>query len=238
MDFPTEDLSSDDEYFPTIEELEDIDDDDEIETDEEEERIEDEEWREAMEEEDEGEEGEEIDIERVLLQVHPDILQRVLQHGLSHGLASDPDLNGEAPRRTRRGRQVDTLRPPFQTGQKLLSSGEFGAIDDRVAKKRRFEGARTITHLARYRELGYKRENSVFLTKKWLPHEKKGRVVARYNRHVYSGQFSHDGSFFYTASQDFKCRMYSTPNPANPKDWKLYKVTYFLMASLTRDCES
>ena len=62
------------------------------------------------------------------------------------------------------------------------------------------------------------------ISKNWLPQENNGKLVAKNEWRVYSGQFSHDGSFFYTAGQDFKCRLYQTPNPANPADWKLYKV--------------
>jgi hypothetical protein len=107
----------------------------------------------------------------------------------------------------------------------LAHSGEFGTVDDRGGRKRRFEGPRTINQLTRFREMGWRRESLLPLSKGWLPTERMGRLIAKYDRHVYSGQFSHDGGFFYTAAQDFRCRMYSTLNPSNPRDWKLYKVS-------------
>lgn len=41
---------------------------------------------------------------------------------------------------------------------------------------------------------------------------------------VYSGQFSEDGNFFFSCSQDFKVRMYDT---SNPYDWKHYKTVAY-----------
>jgi len=221
--------SSDDEYFPTTEELYQVDEEDEMITEEEEEDEDDEElaldpdYADVYDQgESEEEEEEEVVEENRRDRERSQGLLRQIQEVLSSGLSTLRDRD-ERPRRGHRALQaLPTI--PYVAGKHLLNSGEFGPLDDRTAKKRRFEGPRTITELARFRELGWKRENTVVLTKKWLPAERKGRIVAQYNRHVYSGQFSHDGSFFYTASQDFRCRMYSTLNPANPSDWKLFKV--------------
>ncbi|KAI9290982.1 WD40 repeat-like protein, partial [Neoconidiobolus thromboides FSU 785] len=38
----------------------------------------------------------------------------------------------------------------------------------------------------------------------------RGSLVRSYSNRVYSGQFSEDGSFFYSCSQDFKVRLFST----------------------------
>ena len=46
----------------------------------------------------------------------------------------------------------------------------------------------------------------------------------RHNSNVYSGQFSTDGNFFYSCSQDFKVRMYDTSNPYN---WEHYKTSRY-----------
>lgn len=252
VDFKMFEVSSDEEYFPTQEGLEDED-----------EMIEEEEFSEEDEEEDEDEEsGEEYDlynvfrhdpnqdmiedeveeeneseddqVERILLQNNPGLLRRiqqVLQHGMRSGGGRGGLFEDEPPQRRRR-RQLDLPPVPYAAGKRLLNSGEFGPVDDPNPKRRRYESPRTVTQFSRFRELGYKRENPIYFTRKWIPPKDQGRMVAQYDRHVYSGQFSHDGSFFYTAAQDFKCRMYSTPNPANPRDWKLYKVPP-LMVELT-----
>jgi WD repeat-containing protein 23 len=234
--------SSDEEYFPTTEELEG---DDVMETDEDDEEDQDDENDEEYmeeDEEDEEDEDEAATVERIIQISNPGIL-RQLQQAIHRGIALRQQSNASNtssheennyPRRVRR-RLQQIPDPPFPKGRKLLNSGDFGEVDDPKAKRRRYEGARTITQLARFRELGWRKESTLMLTKKWIPPEKRGRIVAQYDRHVYSGQFSHDGSFFYTASQDFKCRMYSTLSPSRPKEWKLYKVrpSYSIPVSIT-----
>ena len=229
-------ISSDEEYFPTAEDLDDLDDLMMDEEDEEEDENEEDEEGEGLyeglyeEEEDETEEEEPaMDVERLLLQSHPNLLrqiQQVLQHGISSRTAHATDSSPPLSSGQRIRRRLQEIPPtPFPEGKRLLNSGEFGVIDDRTHKRRRFEDARTVTQFARFRELGagMKGRSMIGITKQWLPGETSGRIVTRYDCHVYSGQFSHDGGFFYTASQDFRCRMYSTPNPANPQDWRLYK---------------
>lgn len=235
-------VSSDEEYFPTTEELEDEDDDETMDNEDEEE-----EDREEEAEVDDPSGADYIedihsydeldtDLDHIFLQSTPGFLrqiQHVLQHGIGIRASSSPFEDPSSGRRHRRPLDIPT--PPFEAGKRLLCSGEFGEIDDRRAKKRRYESPRTLTQFARFRELGWRRESTLPISKKWIPAELKGRVVAQYDRNVYSGQFSHDGSFFYTASQDFKCRMYQTLNPANPVDWKLYKV-FTHLAIIDVDC--
>ena len=225
--------SSDEEYFPTSQELEAMEDEDQMDTEDNEEEDDEEAGAEDVEEPydpDYIEDSDDIDVEEILLRSNPGLLrqiQQVLQHGIGLRSASST-ARDEGSRRRNRRRLQDLPATPYIVGKHLLNSGEFGEVDDHTAKKRLYHGARTISQLARFRELGWRRENTLILTKRWLPDERKGRIVAQYDRHVYSGQFSHDGSFFYTASQDFKCRMYQTLNPAHPKDWKLYKVPSLL----------
>ena len=49
-------------------------------------------------------------------------------------------------------------------------------------------------------------------------------MIIQYDRRCYSGQFSDDGNFYFTCSQDFNVRMYDT---SNPYDWKYYKSVPF-----------
>ena len=48
--------------------------------------------------------------------------------------------------------------------------------------------------------------------------------ILNYNRRCYSGQFSDDGNFFFSCSQDFNVRMYDTSNPYN---WTYYKTVHY-----------
>jgi len=196
---------------------------------------EDEEEEEDEVEEDEEDEGYEeagvANLERILLQSHPGFLRQI-QQILAHGIRErddDDDASNRPRRRQVRRRRIQDLPPlPYKAGKRLLNSGQFGEIDDPRCRKRRYEGAKTVTQFARFRELGRKRGSTLSITKRWLPGSEQGKIIAQYDRHVYSGQFSHDGTFFYTASQDFKCRMYQTLNPGSPSDWKLYKVHHIL----------
>jgi len=49
-------------------------------------------------------------------------------------------------------------------------------------------------------------------------------AIINYNQRCYSGQFSEDGNFFFSCSQDFKVRMYDT---SNPYSWKYYKTAVY-----------
>ena len=48
--------------------------------------------------------------------------------------------------------------------------------------------------------------------------------VVDYDSKCYSGQFSEDGNFFFSCSQDFRVRMYDTSNPYR---WKYYKSVIY-----------
>jgi DDB1- and CUL4-associated factor 11 len=45
--------------------------------------------------------------------------------------------------------------------------------------------------------------------------------IIHYDSRAYSGQFSDDGNFFFSCTQNFKVRMYDT---SNPYEWKYYKT--------------
>ena len=49
-------------------------------------------------------------------------------------------------------------------------------------------------------------------------------MIVHYDDPVYSGQFSDDGNFFFSANKDFKVRMYDT---SNPYKWRYYKTVRF-----------
>jgi DDB1- and CUL4-associated factor 11 len=214
--------SSDEEYFPAAEEDEERDSVFEEEEEDDDLYVE----EEYVDEEHSPQDDDGAEVERILLDTNPGLLsqiQQLLQHGIR--MRARAEFDPSFPRERRPPRRIQqTPRIPYAAGQQLLRSGEFGPIVDSGVKHRRYEKPRNLTQFVRFRELGWKRESTIPLTKKWIPPSDMGKLVDKYERHVYSGQFSHDGSFFYTASQDFRCRMYQTPNPTQPADWKLYKV--------------
>lgn len=49
-------------------------------------------------------------------------------------------------------------------------------------------------------------------------------MIVHYDEPVYSGQFSDDGNFFFSANKDYKVRMYDT---SNPYKWRYYKTVEY-----------
>jgi DDB1- and CUL4-associated factor 11 len=49
-------------------------------------------------------------------------------------------------------------------------------------------------------------------------------MIIHYNQPVYSGQFSDDGNFFFSANKDYHVRMYDT---SNPYKWRYYKTVEY-----------
>lgn len=62
------------------------------------------------------------------------------------------------------------------------------------------------------------------LTAQSLIPQSKADTIIHYDHRCYSGQFSDDGNFFFSCSQDFRVRMYDT---SNPYDWKYYKTVHY-----------
>ena len=49
-------------------------------------------------------------------------------------------------------------------------------------------------------------------------------MIIHYNQPIYSGQFSDDGNFFFSANKDYHVRMYDT---SNPYKWRYYKTVEY-----------
>ncbi|KAF8425659.1 WD40-repeat-containing domain protein, partial [Tirmania nivea] len=119
---------------------------------------------------------------------------------------------------------------PSPEGQKLMREGQFGSEEWESYPSRPNPLKRKYPHYIRLleREIGaYRGERAPIghqlLAQPLLP-STKADFVMHYDARCYSGQFSQDGNFFYSCSQDFRVRMYDT---SNPYDWKHYKtVTY------------
>ncbi|KJZ79355.1 hypothetical protein HIM_01506 [Hirsutella minnesotensis 3608] len=111
---------------------------------------------------------------------------------------------------------------PSEQGVKLMRSGAFGANDyDMRARKH-------ISRRMLERELGIgdreqRKRNNDIVMQSMIPGTRAEQIV-HYDDPVYSGQFSDDGNFFYSCSQDFKVRMYDT---SNPYEWKYYKTVSY-----------
>ena len=57
-----------------------------------------------------------------------------------------------------------------------------------------------------------------------IPGSVTDKIISFDGTRCYSGQFSDDGNFFFSCSQDFKVRMYDT---SNPFEWKYYKTVAY-----------
>lgn len=111
---------------------------------------------------------------------------------------------------------------PSEEGTKLMYSGVFGANNhERFPDK-------SLTRRILERELGVgtwaeRKLNNDLITQSLVPSTPADQIL-HFEEPVYSGQFSDDGRFFYSCSQDFKIRMYDTTNPYN---WKHYKTVSY-----------
>jgi DDB1- and CUL4-associated factor 11 len=57
-----------------------------------------------------------------------------------------------------------------------------------------------------------------------IPSTSVADKIIHYDSRAYSGQFSDDGNFFFSCTQNFKVRMYDT---SNPYEWKYYKTVEY-----------
>jgi DDB1- and CUL4-associated factor 11 len=111
---------------------------------------------------------------------------------------------------------------PSMEGRRLMASGQFGANNyERFPNK-----SLSMRLLEREIGCGSQRENQMnnnLIRQSLIPGTPADQIL-HFEDPVYSGQFSDDGRFFYSCSQDFKIRLYDTTNPYN---WKLYKTVHY-----------
>jgi DDB1- and CUL4-associated factor 11 len=155
---------------------------------------------------------------------------RDLGHVLFHE-DDDDDDDDYRPRgyfRTRRPRPNRTLpKVPSEEGRELMNSGRFGSTETSSTIKQR----KTIAHRLLDRELGISQQGkSQGLMAQTLIPTTDPDMIIRYDRSVFSGQFSDDGNFFFSVVQDFTVRMYDTSNPYN---WRHYKSVDYPFGSWT-----
>ncbi|CAG8690130.1 8053_t:CDS:10, partial [Funneliformis caledonium] len=103
----------------------------------------------------------------------------------------------------------------------LLKSGEFGIIEPSPDKGLNAEKffSKHACHQLMLREILPGRFSKVSFGKNFKPNT-NGKVMINYGVRAYSGQYSQDGSFFYTCCQDFRVHIYDTTNPDVFKETK------------------
>lgn len=89
---------------------------------------------------------------------------------------------------------------------RLERGGAFGPIPRKYdqTKRKNWQFAPNTADYFRYRELDYRRPPKDTLGEMTVPNS-VGVEVSQFTSKVYSGQYSTDGAFFYTACQDFRC---------------------------------
>ena len=153
--------------------------------------------------------------------------QDIVGRGPSEGDNEDDEAavgaNRRGGRRSRRQRASQIVYPPVPSpeGQKLMASGLFGRNESTQDFLRRRNKALARKLMAR--ELDQDRssasDHTSALAQDMIPSTQADTII-HYDRRCYSGQFSDDGNFFFSCSQDFIVRMYDT---SNPYDWRHYK---------------
>jgi len=136
------------------------------------------------------------------------------------------NMSGRRLRR-RRKTQEDSQFPPIPNpeGRKLMASGKFGTEEQ---KRGTLRSRKKMAYRTMMRELGLgspgsERSRNSLIAHDMIPSTKPDTII-NYNARCYSGQFSEDGNFFFSCSQDFKVRMYDTSNPYR---WKYYKTAVY-----------
>ncbi|RMD41026.1 hypothetical protein DV735_g4119, partial [Chaetothyriales sp. CBS 134920] len=102
--------------------------------------------------------------------------------------------------------------------------GTYGQRDDFTAIRRRRRT--TFSEKLMWRRLGLDaRPNTSkanrLLAQELVPSSSQADRIIHYDSRAYCGQFSDDGNFFFSCTQNFKVQMYDTSNSYN---WKYYKT--------------
>ncbi len=131
---------------------------------------------------------------------------------------------GFPPRRRPKPRGDRFPKVPSEAGQALMDSGTYGSNENFVDKRRKRKN--NLSERLMWRRLGLDargtcRRANRYLAQDMVPNTTAADKVIHYDSRAYSGQFSDDGNFFFSCTQNFKVRMYDT---SNPYAWKYYKT--------------
>jgi WD repeat-containing protein 23 len=132
---------------------------------------------------------------------------------------SEEEDSRRRPRQNQEPREKEPV--PNPKGQELMFEGTFGNNERRVSKVAQ---DKTLARRILERELGgygYGREKvETSLMKQDLIPNSTADTVISYDSRCYCGQFSFDGSFYFTSGRDMTVRLYDTSNPYR---WKYHK---------------
>ncbi|KAK9457847.1 WD40-repeat-containing domain protein [Dipodascopsis uninucleata] len=132
------------------------------------------------------------------------------------------------PRRSLASRQLDPV--PNPKGIELANNGEFGYVEPKEYHiKSRIKYPCTLGDRLFRRETSLSKFPLSTFSKNMIPNH-TDKTYLHCHARTYSGQFSDDGSFFFTASQDFKVRLFDTRRDF---PWKVYKSVRVEMARWT-----
>ena len=158
-------------------------------------------------------------------------LRRIFaNHGANaESLSEDEEDEYGESRQSRKARSTftkDRLPPvPNDEGRKLMQCGTFGSIDafNSVRKGRKPRLARQVLDRELGEDIGFEKDLGRRMAQTLIPSSNADMIV-NYDSRAYSGQFSDDGNFYFSCSQDFRVRMYDT---SNPYAWKYYKEVIY-----------
>jgi len=120
---------------------------------------------------------------------------------------------------------------PSDEGTELMNSGKFGSNEaqaissadrNNIGKKKKL-AMRVLERELAVGNSAKRGLNNRLMAQGMIPSSNADMII-HFNQPVYSGQFSDDGNFFFSANRDFKVRMYDT---SNPYKWKYYKTVEY-----------
>ncbi|KAL2065419.1 hypothetical protein VTL71DRAFT_3089 [Oculimacula yallundae] len=166
---------------------------------------------------------------------HPDVgrLFRFVQNGDDDDDDDDDEEFAPRWRRARRAKPDPNRFPkvPSDRGTELMQSGTFGSNEahavtsnDRssIGKKKKLT-MRILDRELAINSPAKQKLNQRLMAQGMIPASNADMII-HYDQPVYSGQFSDDGNFFFSANKDYKVRMYDT---SNPYKWRYYKTVNF-----------
>ncbi|KAI9778257.1 MAG: hypothetical protein M1839_008281 [Geoglossum umbratile] len=145
---------------------------------------------------------------------------------------SDEDGDGEEVgggyggigKRRRAGGKYPAI--PSEVGRALMGSGAFG--DNEICEGNHDKNSVRLASRIFRRELGFNtglrdQPQNRLMAQSMIPSSTADTII-HYDTRCYSGQFSDDGTFFFSCGQDFRIRLYDT---SNPHRWKYYRTVYY-----------